>query len=108
MNLQDEREPMYFKCRGCGQSMDDDESVWVVEVKWPTKIKVKSDGQIAYMLAELEDKDVIDRLNLNEIICDSCKSNDVEVKEWDETPDWAVKKPKEAEPESTEGDAEDK
>ena len=88
--FEEDRPIQFFKCRKCGRSMDDDESTWMIDVKWPIKLKVKKDGSIGYMLAEMKDEDILQRLDLSLVICDECHSKDVEVKEWDTTPDWAV------------------
>ncbi len=87
--FEEDRPIQFFKCRKCGCSMDDEESTWMVDVKWPVKLKVKNDGSLGYMLANMEDEDILDRLDLNVVVCNECKSDDVEVKEWDSTPDWA-------------------
>lgn len=88
--LEEDRPIQFFKCKKCGVSMDDEESTWMVDVKWPVKLKVKKDGSIGYMLANMEDEDILDRLDLSVVLCDACRSDDIEIKEWDDTPEWAV------------------
>lgn len=83
-----ENQPLFFRCRQCGQSMDNEESTWVVDVKWPAKLKVDSEGKVAYMLAEMDDADIMQRLDFSEVICDQCRGSDVEVKEWNEPEPW--------------------
>ena len=87
--FEEDRPIQFFKCRSCGRSMDDEESTWMVDVRWPVKLKVKNDGSLGYMLANMEDADIIERLDLSVVVCDECHSDDVEVKEWDATPEWA-------------------
>ncbi len=70
---------LHFKCKKCGASFDDDESIWIVNVGWPVKLKVDAEGGIAYMQAELQDDEVIERVDLDEIVCENCGEAEVEV-----------------------------
>ncbi len=74
-----------LKCRNCGHSTDDEESTWVINARWPVKLRLTGDGSIEYMIAELEDQEVLDRLDLSKVVCDKCQGEDVEVEGMDLT-----------------------
>lgn len=76
--MKTQAERVHLKCKACGASMDDDESVWFACVRWPVKLRFAHDG-IGFKVAHMEDQDVISRLEWSEIACDKCESNDIEI-----------------------------
>lgn len=69
----------FLKCKSCGRSMDDEESIWVVNVKWPIKMRFNEAG-MSYMTANLDDNLIMQLIDWSEVVCDSCQSTEIEIK----------------------------
>ncbi len=66
-----------LKCKQCGQSTTDEESVWISNVKWPIKLMFGEKG-LGFMTAELEEKDIVQLIDWSEAMCDKCQGTELE------------------------------